>query len=125
MLNFKQLFSEEETKEPEPAKYLPPGWISLRYDKKRRRVESSSSMYSVENGDYVEPIQESEYIKWWLAEHERRKQDLIDELGIDEYNRLYKYPAFEDDTEPDEEEVLEEELCGWDDHADEYEDKYN
>lgn len=122
MLNFKQLFKEEGTSEPETTKYLPPGWISLHYDKKRRRVEASSSMHSVENGDYAEPPQESEYIKWWLAEHERRKQELIDELGIDEYNRLYKYPEFEDDTEPEEEEVLDNEVYMSDD-CDDYDDE--
>ena len=128
VLNFKNLFKEENDEEVNTKKNsLQPGWISIVYDREKRKIITDKPIESV-----VERIRReeqfelsNEYLSKWLEEQEKLREELIEDIGLNEYERLYKVYPDEDDEEEEEiyEEEIEELLEDYED--DDYDDDYH
>lgn len=128
VLSFKNLFKEENDDEINAKKdSLQPGWVSIFYDKEKRKIVTDKPIEPlVERIRYDEQDERSnEYLSRWLEEQERLKEELIEDIGLDEYERLYKvYPDEDDEIEEIyENEELEEILEDYED--DDYDDYYD
>jgi len=111
VLNFRNLFKEENVEELHNKKFLQSGWISIFYDKEKRKIVTNKPVQSViERIRYDEQNERSkEYLSRWLEEQERLKEEIIEDIGLDEYERLYKvYPSQDDEEELCEDEEFEE-----------------
>lgn len=127
-LNFKQLFNTNKEDLSTKGDVLPSGWVSIYYDKEKKKIVTSTPIESITARIlYNEKLEESnKYIQKLLEEHERQKEELIEEIGLSEYERLYKVYPDDDDEEEDyyEDEELDEEFLE-DNYEDVYDDYYD
>jgi len=126
VLNFKNLFQEENNEELNAKeKSLPSGWISIFYDKEKRKIVTDKPVESfIEQKRYDERDERSnEYLRKWIEEQERLREELIEDIGLYEYERLYKVYPDEDEEEIFENEDIEEILEEYEDF--DYDDYYD
>jgi len=126
VLNFKNLFQEENKKEvKEKEKSHPSGLISMfNYKEKRIMVTDKPVESFIEQKRYDERDERSnEYLRKWIEEQERLREELIEDIGLYEYERLYKVYPDEDEEEIFENEDIEEILEEYEDF--DYDDYYD
>ena len=102
VMDYSVLTKKEESSKEDSWDILPPGWIQITCNEHNRPVVKGIISTPDPEEDY--DTDADNYLMGFFERHEIEQQDLIDNLGYEEYNRLYKVEFPEIVEEPIEEE---------------------